>query len=95
MDRRLLLLTMAQFFFRIVREESTDVELEHYFILNDSTLKKTGFCWEGICWMFDYIKLKSVLSYKLLMLALTEKKSTVISRFTSRLARRMPVSQST
>jgi len=77
MDWRRLLLATAKSFFRIVKEESTDPEQEHYFILDDTTLEKTGICMEGISRVFDHVAQKSVLGYKLLMLAVTDKKSTV------------------
>ena len=77
MDWRRLLLATAKSFFRIVREESVDAEQERYFILDDTTLEKTGLCMEGISRVFDHVAQKCVLGYKLLMLAVTDKKSTV------------------
>ena len=77
MDWRRLLFATAKSFFRIVREESTDPEQERYFILDDTTLEKTGFCMEGISRVFDHVAQKSVLGYKLLMLAVTDRKSTI------------------
>ena len=77
MDWRRLLLATAKSFFRIVREESTDAEQERYFILDDTTLEKTGFCMEGISRVFDHVAQKTVLGYKLLLLAVTDRKSTV------------------
>ena len=77
MDWRRLLLATAKSFFRIVREESTDPEQERYFILDDTTLEKTGLCMEGISRVFDHVAQKSVLGYKLLMLAVTDRKSTI------------------
>lgn len=77
MDWRRLLLDTVKSFFRIVKEESTDAEQEKYFILDDTTIEKTGFCMEGISWVFDHIAQRSVLGYKLLLLAITDKKSTL------------------
>ena len=54
-----------------------DADQERYFILDDTTLEKTGFCMEGISRVFDHVAQKSVLGYKLLMLAITDKKSTI------------------
>lgn len=90
MDCRRLLLATAKSFFRIVREESADAEQERYFILDDTTLEKTGICMEGISWVFDHVAQKCVLGYKLLMLAVTDKKVRFrwISRFMQRLARK-------
>ena len=69
MDWRRLLLATAKSFFRIVREESVDAEQERYFILDDTTLEKTGLCMEGISRVFDHVAQKCVLGYKLLMLS--------------------------
>lgn len=77
MDWRRLLLATAKSFFRIVREESVESDQERYFILDDTTLEKTGFCMEGVSRVFDHVAQKSVLGYKLLMLAITDKKSTI------------------
>ena len=77
MDWRRLLLDTVKAFFRIVKEESIDAEQERYFILDDTTLEKTGFCMEGISRVFDHVAQKSVLGYKLLLLSLTDKKSTL------------------
>lgn len=77
MDWRRLLLATAKSFFRIVKEESVDAVQDRYFILDDTTLEKTGFCMEGISRVFDHVAQKSVLGYKLLMLAITDKKSTI------------------
>ena len=77
MDWRRLLLATAKSFFRIVKEESVEAEQDRYFILDDTTLEKTGFCMEGISRVFDHVAQKSVLGYKLLLLAITDKKSTI------------------
>ena len=77
MDWRRLLCRTVQSFFRIVTDESTDPEQEKYFILDDTTLEKSGICMEGISRVFDHVKQKSVLGYKLLLLAITDTKSTL------------------
>lgn len=77
MDWRRLLYATAKSFFRIVREESVEADQKRYFILDDTTLEKSGFSMEGISRVFDHVAQKSVLGYKLLLLAITDKKSTV------------------
>ena len=77
MDWRRLLHRTAKSFFRIVKENSTDTSLEKYFILDDTTIEKSGICMEGISRVFDHVAQKSVLGYKLLLLAITDTKSTL------------------
>lgn len=77
MDWRRLLYRTAKFFFRIVKENSTDTSLEKYFILDDTTIEKSGICMEVISRVFDHVAQKSVLGYKLLLLAITDTKSTL------------------
>lgn len=77
MDWRRLLYRTAKSFFRIVKENSTDTSLEKYFILDDTTIEKSGICMEGISRVFDHVAQKSVLGYKLLLLAITDTKSTL------------------
>ena len=77
MDWRRLLLRTAKSFIRIVREESSDEEIDTFFVLDDTTVKKTGFCMEGIGKVFDHVTQTFPLGYKLLMLALTDTKSTL------------------
>lgn len=77
MDWRRLLYATAKSSFRIVREESVEADQKRYFILDDTTLEKSGFSMEGISRVFDHVAQKSVLGYKLLLLAITDKKSTV------------------
>lgn len=77
MDWRRLLYRTAKSFFRIVKENSTDTSLEKYFILEDTTIEKSGICMEGISRVFDHVAQKSVLGYKLLLLAITDTKSTL------------------
>ena len=66
MDWRNLLYRTIQSFFRIVNHESIDPEQERFFILDDTTLEKSGICMEGISRVFDHVKQRSILGYKLL-----------------------------
>ena len=77
MDWRRLLCRTVQSFFHIVAQESIDPEQERYFILDDTTLDKSGFCMEGISRVHDHVKQQCVLGYKLLLLAITDTKSTL------------------
>ena len=77
MDWRRLLYRTAKSFFLIVKENSTDTSQEKYFILDDTTIEKSGICMEGISRVFDHVAQKSVLGYKLLLLAITDTKSTL------------------
>lgn len=77
MDWRRLLYRTAKSFFRIVKENSTDTSLEKYFILDDTTIEKSGICMEGTSRVFDHVAQKSVLGYKLLLLAITDTKNTL------------------
>ncbi|MGN1233365.1 MAG: transposase [Candidatus Cryptobacteroides sp.] len=77
MDWRRLLYRTAKSFFRIVQGNSADAELEKYFILDDTTIEKSGICMEGISRVFDHVAQKSVLGYKLLLLAITDTKSAL------------------
>ena len=77
MDWRRLLCRTVQSFFLIVKQESTDPEQERYFILDDTTLEKSGFRMEGISRVYDHVKQHCVLGYKLLLLAITDTKSTL------------------
>lgn len=83
MDWRRLLCRTVKSFFRIVKEESVDEESQDiYFILDDTMLEKSGFCMEGISRVFDHVAQKSALGYKLLLLAITDTKSTLPLDFT-------------
>ena len=77
MDWRKLLYRTVQSFFRIVNHESIDPEQERFFILDDTTLEKSGICMEGISRVFDHVKQRSILGYKLQLLAITDTKSTL------------------
>ena len=76
MDWRKLLYRTVQSFFHIVNQESLDPEQERFFILDDTTLEKSGISMEGISRVFDHVQHKSILGYKLLLLAITDTKST-------------------
>ena len=76
MDWRKLLYRTVQSFFHIVNQESVDPEQERFFILDDTTLEKSGISMEGISRVFDHVQHKSILGYKLLLLAITDTKST-------------------
>ena len=77
MDWRRLLYRTVKSFFRIVTEDSTDADLEKYFILDDTMIKKSAISMEGISRVYDHVAQKSVLGYKLLLLAINDKKSTL------------------
>ena len=77
MDWRRLLYATAKSYFRIVREESVEPVEDVCFILDDSTVGKTGICMEGISRVYDHVSQKHVLGYKLLMLAVTDNKGIV------------------
>ena len=81
MDWRRLLYRTVKSFFCIVEKESTDDELEKYFILDDTMLEKSGICMEGISRVYDHVAQKCNLGYKLLLLAITDTKSTLPLEF--------------
>ena len=70
MDWRKLLLGMSLRFLAIIRKEHAEVStgMESY-ILDDTTLEKTGFSMEQISRVFDHVQGKCVLGYKLLACA--------------------------
>ena len=70
MDRRRLLLCTASCFFRLLKKEnSTAPEGPQAFILDDTTLEKTGSHMEFIGRVFDHTRHTHVLGYKLLSLS--------------------------
>ena len=81
MDWRRLLCRTVKSFFRIVKENSTDADLERYFILDDTMVEKSGISMEGISRVYDHVAQKSALGYKLLLLAITDTKSTLPLEF--------------
>ena len=77
MDWRRLQYATVKSFYRIVKKESEDPQGDLYFILDDTSIEKTGVHMEGISRVFDHVSLTHILGYKLLMLAVTDKKSTL------------------
>jgi hypothetical protein len=56
MNWRKLLLRMSVRFMAIVREENAEEkDHAHCFIIDDTTLEKTGSCMEGISRLFDHV----------------------------------------
>ena len=78
MNWRKLLLRMSVRFMAIVREENAEEKGHaHCFIIDDTTLEKTGSCMEGISRVFDHVTLGFVLGYKLLLLAYFDGRSSI------------------
>lgn len=78
MDWRRLLLRMSVRFMAILKEEnSEEKENPHCFILDDTTVEKTGVSMEGISRVFDHVFHKYVLGYKLLLLAYCDGRSSI------------------
>ncbi len=78
MDWRRLLLGMAVRFQCILRKEHTnDDTLPKCYILDDTTLEKSGLAMEHISRVFDHVKGRCVLGYKLLVCAFFDGKSTI------------------
>lgn len=78
MDWRRLLIAMACRFHVILRKESIEAATgPTCFILDDTTIMKTGIHMEGISRVFDHVKGYCVLGYKLLLCAHTDGKSTI------------------
>ena len=90
MDWRKLLLGMSLRFLAIIRKEHAEVStgMESY-ILDDTTLEKTGFSMEQISRVFDHVQGKCVLGYKLLVCAFFDGKSTRSEEHTSELQSRI------
>ena len=77
MDWRILQLSMARRFQSIVRKENAEeTDAPKCYIIDDTTLAKTGFHLEGISRVFDHVIGKCVLGYKLLLLAFFDGCST-------------------
>ena len=77
MDWRILLLSMARRFQSIVRKENAEeTDAPKCYIIDDTTLAKTGFRFEGLSRVFDHVLGKCVLGYKLLILAFFDGRST-------------------
>lgn len=82
MDWRRLLLGMAVRFQAILRKEHTGGgDLPSCYILDDTTLEKSGFAMEHISRVYDHVKGKCVLGYKLLLCAFFDGKTTLPADF--------------
>ena len=78
MDWRTLLIRMAVRFLAILRKEGAEEnEQPRCYIVDDTTLEKTGVSMEGVSRVFDHVKHKCVLGYKLLLLAFFDGRSTI------------------
>lgn len=78
MDWRKLLLGMALRFLAILRKEHAEVSHDNTsYILDDTTLEKTGYGMEQISRVFDHVQGKCVLGFKLLVCAFFDGKSTI------------------
>ena len=78
MDWRTLLMRMAVRFLAILRKEGAEEsEQPRCYIVDDTTLEKTGVSMEGVSRVFDHVKHKCVLGYKLLLLAFFDGRSTI------------------
>ena len=78
MDWRILLLRMCVRFFAILRKEhAEETEQPRCFIIDDTTLEKTGVSIEGISRVFDHVKHKCVLGFKELILAYFDGRTTI------------------
>lgn len=83
MDWRRLLMTMAVRFYTILcKENIAEAEEPKCLIIDDTTLEKTGIYMEGISRVFDHVKGRCVLGYKLLLCAYCDGKSTLPVDFT-------------
>ena len=77
MDWRILLLSMARRFQNIVRKEKAEeINAHKCYIIDDTTVSKTGLHFEGLSRVFDHVLSKCVLGYKLLILAFFDGRST-------------------
>lgn len=82
MNWRKLLLCICKTFFRIVEKKSYEkLSDTRYYILNDTTLEKTGYTIEGIGKVFDHVLQRYVLGFKCLVLAISDKVSTLVIDF--------------
>lgn len=78
MNWRRLLIGVSCRFQAIVRKRGeSDCTLPKCFILDDTTLKKTGVAIEGVSRVFDHVCGHCVLGFKLLLLAFSDGKSTI------------------
>ena len=78
MDWRILLVRMCVRFFAILRKEhAEETEQPRCYIIDDTTLEKTGVSIEGISRVFDHVKHKYVLGFKELILAYFDGRTTI------------------
>ena len=78
MDWRCLLLRMCVRFFAILRKEhAEETEQPRCYIIDDTTLEKTGVSIEGISRVFDHVRHKCVLGFKELILAYFDGRTTI------------------
>lgn len=78
MDWRRLLLSMVSRFFVILRKENAEhTDAPKCYILDDTTLEKTGLRMEKTSRVFDHVNGHCVLGFKLLLLALSDGASTL------------------
>ena len=78
MDWRILLLRMCVRFFAILRKEhAEETEQPRCYIIDDTTLEKTGVSIEGISRVFDHVKHKYALGFKELILAYFDGRTTI------------------
>ena len=82
MNWRKLLLSICKTFFRIVEKKSSEkLSDTRYYILDDTTLEKTGYTIEGIGKVFDHVFQRYVLGFKCQVLAVSDKVSTLVVDF--------------
>lgn len=77
MDWRKLLYRVVQSFISIVCQKSAEPTQWRYAIVDDTTIEKTGSTMEQITKVFDHTSHDYVLGYKLQLLALSDKKTTI------------------
>ena len=78
MDWRCLLLRMCVRFFAILRKEhAEETEQPRCYIIDDTTLEKTGVSIEGVSRVFDHVRHKCVLGFKELILAYFDGRTTI------------------
>ena len=78
MDWRKLLLRMSVRFGAILRKENAEETVQpRCYIIDDTTLEKTGSCIEGVSRVFDHVAHKCVLGFKALILAYFDGRSTI------------------
>ncbi len=83
MDWRRLLLSMCNRFLVILRKENAEsVDAPKCYILDDTTLEKTGRYIENISRVFNHVGGRCVLGFKLLLLAFSDGTSTLPVDFT-------------